>query len=191
MNITVYAASSGQVPAAYTEVASQLGTEIALAGHTLVNGAGRLGLMAATTDACLKAGGRAVGVIPEFMVEQGWQHDGMSELIVTQSMHERKETMIKIAGACVALPGGCGTMEELLEAITWKQLGLFLKPIVILNVGGYYDSMLAQLNKAVDERFMRPMHTQLWATAATAKEAVRLCEETPEWDRSLRKYAAL
>lgn len=147
MNITVYAASSGQVPDKYIDMARQLGTVMAQAGHTLINGAGRTGLMGATADAVLSAGGKAIGVIPQFMIDQGWQHPGMAQLVVTKDMHERKEIMAERSDACIALPGGVGTLEELLEVITWKQLGIYLKPIVILNVDGYYDALLAQLEK--------------------------------------------
>ena len=191
MNITVYAASSGQVPEAYVQVAKELGEAIARSGHTLLNGAGRTGLMGATTDACLAAGGRAVGIIPQFMIEQGWQHDGMTELVITQTMHERKEQMASRADACIALPGGVGTMEELLEVITWKQLGLYLKPIILLNVDGYFDALLQQLERAVEERFMRPQHKDIWRVARDADEGIRLAETTPMWDASIRKYAAL
>ncbi|MBR1593855.1 MAG: TIGR00730 family Rossman fold protein [Alloprevotella sp.] len=191
MNITVFAASSGQAPDVYVQTARQLGEAIARRGHTLLNGAGRTGLMGASADACLAAGGRAVGIIPQFMIEQAWEHRGMTELVVTRDMHERKEQMSGRADACIALPGGVGTMEELLEIITWKQLGLFLKPIVILNVAGYFDPLLEQLQRAVDERFMRPQHAAIWCVADTAEEAVRLAETTPLWDSSIRKLAAL
>lgn len=191
MNITVYAASSGQVPDKYIDMARQLGTVMAQAGHTLINGAGRTGLMGATADAVLSAGGKAIGVIPQFMIDQGWQHPGMAQLVVTKDMHERKEIMAERSDACIALPGGVGTLEELLEVITWKQLGIYLKPIVILNVDGYYDALLAQLEKAVDEHFMRGEHRRIWQIAATAEEVVRLAETTPLWDTSVRKFAAL
>lgn len=191
MNITVYAASSGQAPDVYVQAARELGEALARRGHTLVNGAGRTGLMGASADACLAAGGRAVGVIPQFMIEQGWQHDGMTQLLITRDMHERKELMASRADACIALPGGVGTMEELLEIITWKQLGLFLKPVIVLNVAGYYDNLLMQLQRAVDEQFMRPQHTDIWRVAQTAEEAVSMAENTPQWDASVRKFAAL
>lgn len=191
MNICVYAASSGCSSEAFTLLARDLGRTMARRGHCLVNGAGRTGLMAASAEGCMEAGGEAVGVIPRFMVEQGWQHPAMTRLVVTADMHERKETMARMADGCIALPGGVGTLEELLEIVTWKQLGLFLKPIVVLNAGGYYDPLLAQLDRAVDERFMRPVHRGIWRVAATAAEAVRLVEETPLWDSSVRKFAAL
>lgn len=191
MNITVYSASSGQVPEKYVEAARELGRLIARDDHTLVNGAGRTGLMGAVTDACLAEGGRAVGIIPQFMVEQHWQHEGMTELIVTPDMHRRKERMAEMSDACIALPGGVGTLEELLEVITWKQLGLYVQPIVILNTDGYYDPLLQLLRRAVDERFMRSLHADIWRVAATPAEALKLALTTPLWDKSVRKFAAL
>lgn len=191
MNITVYSASSGQVPETYRLAAAELGRQMAAEGITLVNGAGRTGLMGACTDACLAEGGRAVGVIPQFMVDQHWQHTGMSELIITADMHERKERMAALSDASIALPGGVGTLEELLEVITWKQLGLYLKPIVVLNTDGYFDPLLAQLSRAVDQQFMRPQHTAIWQVAATPAEALELARTTPLWDKSVRKFAAM
>lgn len=191
MDITVYSASSGQVPEKYVEAARELGRLIARGNHTLVNGAGRTGLMGAVTDACLAEGGRAVGIIPQFMVEQHWQHEGMTELIVTPDMHRRKERMAEMSDACIALPGGVGTLEELLEVITWKQLGLYVQPIVILNTDGYYDPLLQLLRRAVDERFMRSLHADIWRVAATPAEALELALTTPLWDKSVRKFAAL
>lgn len=191
MNITIYSASSGQIPVPYVEAAQTLGRLIGQGGHTLINGAGRTGLMGACTDACLAAGGRAVGVIPEFMIEQKWQHTGMTQLIVTPDMHRRKEQMASMSDACIALPGGVGTLEELLEIITWKQLGLYLKPIIILNTDGYYQPLLQQLQKAADEKFMREAHTAIWHVADTPEQALELAQTTPLWDKSVRKFAAL
>ena len=191
MTFTVYSASSGQVPAVYLEAARTLGRLIASGNHTLVNDAGRTGLMGACTDACLAAGGKAIGVIPQFMIDQGWQHRGMTELIITPDMHRRKELMAEKSDACIALAGGVGTLEELLEIITWKQLGLYLKPIIILNTNGYYDALLAQLQRAANECFMRPQHTAIWSVAATPEEAIQLALTTPLWDASVRKFAAL
>lgn len=125
------------------------------------------------------------------MVKEGWHHTGLTELVETSSMHERKQTMADLSDGVIALPGGCGTMEELLEIITWKQLGLYLNPIVILNTDGYYDHLLAQLGKAVEENFMRSIHADIWRVAATPEEAVRLLLDTPNWDKSIRKFAAI
>ena len=107
----------------------------------LINGAGNIGLMRSVADAVLQNGGEVTGVIPHFMVDQGWHHTGLTELIEVESMHERKRLMAEKSDAVIALPGGCGTLEELLEIITWKQLGLYLNPIVILNTNGFFDTV--------------------------------------------------
>lgn len=190
-NVCVYCASSTQIGPAYFEAARQLGTLLAEAGIGVVNGAGRMGLMAAVSNAALAAGGRVTGVIPRFMVEQGWQHTGLTQLVEVDNMHQRKRLMAQLGDATIALPGGCGTLEELLEVITWKQLGLYLKPVVLLNVNGYYDPLLAMFRRAVDEHFMRPQHADIWHVASTPAEALRLVAETPQWDASIRKFAAL
>jgi uncharacterized protein (TIGR00730 family) len=147
--------------------------------------------MKAVQDAALAAGGEAVGVIPSFMVKEGWHHMGLTQLIETASMHERKQTMANLSDGVIALPGGCGTMEELLEIITWKQLGLYLNPIVILNIDGFYDSLLEQLKRALDDNFMRSIHADIWKVATTPVEAVELLTTTPVWDKSIRKFAAI
>ena len=147
--------------------------------------------MRAVSDATLAAGGTVTGVIPHFMVEQNWYHKGLTKLIEVETMHERKQTMANLSDACIALPGGCGTLEELLEVITWKQLGLYVNPIVILNVNHYYDPLLQLFEKAIEEQFMRPQHQRLWAVAETAAEALQTVYEEPLWDPSLRKIAAI
>ena len=147
--------------------------------------------MSAVSDAALRAGGEVTGVIPRFMVEQGWHHTGLTQLVEVESMHERKKTMADLSDAVIALPGGCGTLEELLEIITWKQLGLYLNPIVILNVKNYFDPLLDMLRQAVDENFMRVQHGAIWHVAQTPQEAVELIYTTPLWDASIRKFAAI
>lgn len=191
MNILTYAASSGLLPQIYVDRAIELGSMAAQRGHTIINGAGRTGLMGAVTKGAMQAGGKAIGVIPKFMIEHGWQHTGMTELVITEDMHERKEQMASRSDAVIALPGGVGTMEELLEIITWKQLGLYLKPIVILNIDHYFDPLLQQMSKAIEQNFMRNFHNRLWNVAETPEEAITLCETTPIWDPGLTKYAAI
>ena len=190
-NVCVYSASSTKIAPVYFAAAEELGRLLALQGINLINGAGSIGLMAATSDAALANGGTVTGVIPRFMIEQGWHHTGLTRLFETETMHERKELMARMADAVIALPGGCGTMEELLEIITWKQLGLYLNPIIILNVDGYYDPLLDMLHKAVDEHFMRPQHTGIWRVATTPAQAVEMAYNTPRWNEEVRKYAAL
>lgn len=191
MTVCVYCASSTQVPDVYFEAATRLGEILAREGVHLVNGAGSIGLMAATSDAALAHGGSVTGVIPRFMVEQGWHHQSLTKLIETETMHERKQLMAKMADAVIALPGGCGTLEELLEIITWKQLGLYLNPIVILNVNGYFDPLIEMLNRAVSERFMRAEHLDIWRVAHTPEEALEMIRNTPRWSQDVRKYAAI
>ncbi len=190
-SVCVYSASSTKVDECYFQAAKELGHLLALRGIRLVNGAGNLGLMRACADACLEAGGKVTGVIPHFMVEQGWQHTGLTELIETPDMHIRKETMARLSDGVIALPGGCGTMEELLEIITWKQLGLYLNPVVILNTRGFYNPLLDMLRQAADEQFMRQAHLDIWRVASTPSEAVSLLFSTPVWDRNVRKFAAI
>lgn len=187
--ICIYCASSTQIDPVYFDHARLLGRQLAEAHIRIVNGAGNIGLMGAVSDAALEAGGEVTGVIPRFMVEQGWNHTGLTETIVVNDMHERKQTMARLSDAVIALPGGYGTLEELLEIITWKQLGLYLNPIVILNTNGYYDPLLQLFRQAVDERFMRPLHADLWAVADTPGEAVRLAQTLPVWDQDIRRVA--
>ena len=191
MNIAVYCASSTKIHPEYFEAARVVGSELARRGVNLVNGAGNMGLMAATSDACLEAGGTVPGIIPKFMVEQGWHHEGLTELILTENMHERKQAIANMSDGCIALPGGCGTLEELLEVITWKQLGIYLNPIVILNLRGYYDHLLQQLQRGIEEHFLGERHAGIWRVATTPEEAVELVLTTPQWDASVRKFAAI
>ena len=189
--ISVYCASSSKIDPAYMEEAYKVGHLLARAGITLINGAGNMGLMKASSDGCLEAGGRAVGIIPGFMIAEGWCHQGMSEIIETPDMHIRQQKMAEAGDAAIVLPGGCGSMAELFELITWKQLGLYLKPIVILNTKGYYDALLKQLDQAAEEQFMRKEHLQIWRVAQTAEEAVQLATSTPMWDTNVRRFAAV
>lgn len=190
-SVCVYCASSTQIDEKYFRAAEELGTLIAQKGLRLITGAGRMGLMNTVEEAALAAGGKVTGIIPTFMVKEGWHHTGLTELIETASMHERKQLMADLSNGVIALPGGCGTFEELLEIITWKQLGLYLNPIIVLNIDGYYDHLLAQLNKAVEDNFMRAVHADIWQVATTPEEAIELLLNTPNWDKSVRKFAAI
>lgn len=190
-NVCVYSASSTQIAPVYFQVAEELGRLLAEKHINLINGAGCIGLMAATSNAALAAGGTVTGVIPRFMVEQGWHHQGLTRLVETETMHERKQLMADLSDGVIALPGGCGTLEELLEIITWKQLGLYLKPIVILNIEGYYDPLIAMLQNAINGNFMRKEHEAIWQVATTAQEAVECLYHAPAWSREIRKIAAI
>jgi len=150
-------ASAGQRPA-YLELASELGNLLARRNITVVYGGGRVGLMGALADAALAAGGRVIGVIPQMLVDKEVAHTGLTELQVVHSMAERKARMGQLADAFLTLPGGIGTMDELFEAWTWTQLGLQRKPCGLLNHDGYYDALIAFIDHAVEEGFLRPPH---------------------------------
>lgn len=125
------------------------------------------------------------------MIEQGWNHTGLTQTIAVENMHERKQTMADLSDAVIALPGGCGTLEELLEIITWKQLGLYLNPIVILNTNHFFDPLLNMLDKAIAENFMRNQHGKIWLVADEPAEAIQLIRTAPIWDPSIRKIAKI
>jgi len=173
MTITIYAASSPHVLPVYMQAAKDLGRLMAENGITCINGAGKAGLMAQITDAVLENGGRVIGILPQFMVEDYGGHPSLTERIITPDMHTRKQLMAQQSDACIALPGGVGTLEELLEIITWRQLGLYSKPVVILNTNGYFDDLLRMLDKAKKEHFMYHCHFPLWTVAETPEEALK------------------
>jgi hypothetical protein len=189
--ICIYCSSSTKIDDCYFRDAYKLGQLMAAKGIAVVNGAGKMGLMQATTDGCIEAGGEAIGIIPSFMIKEGWCHQGMTQIIETPDMHIRQRRMAEESDAAIVLPGGCGTLAEMMELITWKQLGLYLKPIVILNTNGYYDYLLQALQQAVEQNFMREQHTAIWRVAKTPEEALRLVMETPLWDTSIRRFAAI
>lgn len=189
--ITVYSASSSQLDPVYFNAAEELGTLLAKHEIACINGAGNKGLMCAVSDAVLTAGGWVIGVIPQFMIDEGWCHDSLSELVVTPDMHIRKQTMAKRSDACIALPGGIGTLEELLEIITWKQLGLYTRPIIILNINRFYDDLLRMLERVTKEKFMHPKHAHIWHVATTPEEAIDIILSNPEWESNPRSFAAM
>ena len=162
-NVCVYSASSTKIAPVYFAVAEELGRLLASKGINLINGAGSIGLMGTTSNAALAAGGTVTGVIPRFMVEQNWHHNGLTQLIETETMHERKQLMAEMSDGVIALPGGCGTMEELLE----------------------------MLQRAIDGNFMRPEHRAIWLVATSAQEAIDLLHTTPWWNKNVRKFAAI
>ncbi len=190
-SVCTYCASSTKIAPCYFQAAEELGRLLAQEKIQIINGAGNIGLMAAISDAALQAGGKVTGVIPHFMIEQGWNHTGLTQTIAVENMHERKQTMADLSDAVIALPGGCGTLEELLEIITWKQLGLYLNPIVILNTNHFFDPLLNMLDKAIAENFMRNQHGKIWLVADEPAEAIQLIRTTPIWDPSIRKIAKI
>jgi len=161
MRICVFCGSNPGEDHAYRAAARALGTEFVRKGIGLVTGAGGTGLMGEVIDAVLLGGGEAIGVIPHALVLRELAHAGLSDLRVVASMHERKALMAELSDGFVALPGGIGTFEELLEIMTWAQLGLHGKPVGVVNVNGYFDRFLAFLDHAVGEGFLKPLHRGL------------------------------
>lgn len=190
-SVAIYCASSNQVRASYISAAQRLGELFAKEGIRLVYGDGGIGLMAAAANSALDAGGEVLGVIPQFMVDAGWNNPRSTRTIITETMHERKATIVKESDAMVALPGGIGTFEELLECLTWKQLGLHTCPIVILNTDGYYDRLLDCIDYMIDEQMMRPIHREMFAVVNTPEEVIPAILASSDWDPSTRRLAAI
>lgn len=170
--VVVYSASSAAIDQVYVDAAERLGELLATNNFTCINGGGNLGLMGAVINSVLQHNGRVKGVIPKFMVDSGWGHAKLTEQIVTASMHERKQKMADLSKAAIALPGGVGTLEELLEIITWRQLGLYNHPIVILNTNNYYSPLLAMFDKMIEQNFMHERYRAMWIVVDTPEEAI-------------------
>ena len=149
MNICVFAASSSKIDKVYKVDAVRLGELIASEGHNIIYGGGGIGLMGALADSAMRKGAKITGVIPSFMKDNGWGHEGIDEVILTEDMGSRKKKMFEMSDAVIALPGGIGTLEELTEAITMKQLGLFRGALVILNTQSFYDPLIAFLESVI------------------------------------------
>ena len=174
--VGIYCASSDLIDSFFFNEAEELGLMLGKRGIHVVNGAGNKGLMRVVTDAVLSTGGEVTGVIPGFMVKKGLCHQGLTTVIETKTMHERKKKMADLSDAVIALPGGYGTMEELLEIITWRQLGLFNNTIIILNTRHFYDPLLDMLKRTVTERFVRQEHAQLWHVADTPENVIAIIQ---------------
>lgn len=172
MRVCVYCASSDEADPYFREEARSLGAALASAGHDLVYGGGGRGSMGALADGALEVGGHVTGVIPTFMIEREWAHRGLTDLQEVEDMRTRKHRMLTHSDGVVALPGGCGTFEELFEAMTLKRLGLFHGQIVIVNSRRYYDDLVRFLERSVEERFMTAEHLGLWRVVGGADEVL-------------------
>ena len=190
-SVCVYCASSGRSSEVYLEAAARLGRILAEQGITIVYGGSSLGSMGQLASAALAAGGKVIGVLPRFMDELEWGNRALTELRIVDDMHERKRVMLELSDAAIALPGGCGTLEELFEAITWKRLGLYFGPVVLVNVNGFFDPCIELLNRCVDECFMDQKHRAMWSVAADPETVVETLRDAPAWSRDARKFAAL
>lgn len=189
--VCVYCASSRKVDAVYFKAAEKLGKTLSENNIEIVYGGGAVGLMGKMADAALNSGGKVVGIIPEFMFDLEWGHQKITELVVVQDMHERKTRMVEGVDAVIALPGGCGTLEELLEAITWKRLGILFTPIVIVNVNGFYDHLIQFFDRIIQENFMDERHRKMWSVVSHPEEVIAAIKSTHPWSRDARKFAAV
>jgi uncharacterized protein (TIGR00730 family) len=191
MTVSVFASSSSRIDKEYATAASKLGLLLAKAKIDVVYGGGGIGLMGTLADAVLENGGKITGVIPSFMKDEGWDHSLVSEMIITSDMGERKKRMFAMADAILALPGGVGTLEELSEAMTLKQLGLYKGPIIILNTLNFYKSFIDFLENMVSGNFLRYEHKGMWEIAATVEEAMYLLEKKTGWHHDPRSIAKI
>jgi uncharacterized protein (TIGR00730 family) len=186
-HLCVFCGSSAGGREIYADAARRLGTALARRNLGLVYGAGHIGLMGVLADAVLEAGGEVIGVIPQGLVDRELAHKNLTELHVVGTMHQRKARMADLADAFVALPGGFGTADELFEILTWSQLGLHTKPIGLLNVAGFFDPLLAWVERCVQEEFLRRRHAELLITCGDADALLdalvhhRPAPEMPKW----------
>jgi len=180
-SVTVYAASSQALNAAYIDAAERLGRTLGSSGLRVVYGGGSTGLMGAMADGALALGAQVHGIIPEFLTRVERGHQGLHTLEVVPDMRVRKARMLEQGDAVIALPGGCGTFEELFEAMTLKRLGQFLGPIVLINTGGYYDRLLNFLEYSVSEHFMNRAHLDMWQTVEQPEEVLDAMREAVSW----------
>ena len=191
LKVCVYCASSKQCDTAYLDAADRLGRHLARHQVTLVYGGGGAGAMARLAEGALGAGGKAIGIIPRFMVELEWGHKQLTELHIVEDMRERKRRMLDGADAVVALPGGCGTLEELFEAITLKRLGRYLGPIILVNTRGFYDRVVAALEHCIAEHFMDARHRDIWTVVNEPEDVMGAIQTAPRWSAENRNFAVL
>lgn len=189
--VCVYAASSKACHPDYHDAARRLGVFLAERQMDIIYGGGRVGLMGALADGALSCGGKVKGVLPKFMNDLEWGHTGLTELHLVEDMRTRKHRLLTDSDAVVALPGGCGTLEELLEAITLKRLGIYLKPIVLVNTRRFYDPLLQLLDSAIDERFMDKRHHAMWQVVNQPEEVVEAFATAQAWHPGARNFATL
>ncbi len=189
--VTIYAASSQKVPEKYLLAAAETARVLASQQIRVIYGGGSLGLMGRLADTMLALGGQITGIIPRFMIEAEWAHPGLDELKVVETMHERKQAFLEGTDAVIALPGGTGTLEELLETLTLKRLGLFTRPVLIMNTDGFYDPLFSLLDQMIEERFLRPEHRNMWTVVENPAGLMEGLRSAPAWDSSAIGFAAV
>jgi len=187
--VCVFCASSRRCDRAYTDAARTAGHELARAGKIVVYGGGSTGLMGVLADGALAAGGRVEGVLPRFMHDLEMGHAGLSRMHLVECMQSRLQKMLDHSHAFVALPGGCGTLEELFFVLTRKRLGLHTCPIVVVNVRGFFDPCLEMLERCVSHGFMDERHGQMWSVVERPEDLIRALQAAPAWSQSAGAFA--
>lgn len=190
MRICVYCASSQKSDPVYREAAFTFGQLLADGGHTLVYGGGSVGSMGAVADGVLTNGGDVIGIMPHFMDKLEWGHPDLTQLELVDNMGIRKNKLLTDSDAVVALPGGCGTLDELFEAITLKRLGVYLNPIILLDTKGFYTPLDAFMAHVIDEQFMGTTDAAIWQRVAEPEDILPAIDATPAWHDSVVDYDA-
>jgi uncharacterized protein (TIGR00730 family) len=189
--ICIFCASSKQVAKTHLDAASETGKILASHSISVVYGGGLVGSMGSLAASILNYNGKIIGIIPRFMMDLEWGNTNVSELIVVETMAERKNKMLENTDAVVALPGGTGTLDELMEVMALKKLGMYTKPIIILNTDGFYDHLLKFFERMIKDKFIRPEHQRLYEVASKPEEIMIKIKEAPLWDSTAIKIATL
>jgi uncharacterized protein (TIGR00730 family) len=189
--VAIFCASSPGIDQIYFDLTENL-TELLVKENIAINyGGGGIGLMGRIADTVLSLNGKITGYIPIFMKEMEWAHPGVKDMVLVKDMHERKYRIQENIDAIITLPGGVGTMDELMEYITLKQLGQFTKPIIILNINNYFDPLISFLNTMVDEKFMRDVHTDIWTVVDRPEDVINAIKTATPWDDNAIHFAAV
>ncbi len=191
MQITIFCASSPAIDKKYFQAAEELTIELIKNNHSIVYGGGDTGLMGIVADTTLKMGGKITGVIPEFMKEVEWIHKDVEEMIVVETMQERKKILIEKSDAIVVLAGGTGTLEELLEVTSLKKLGKYPNPIVLLNTDGFYNYLQLLMEKMAEEKFMNPQHLDVWQMVENPNEVLDSIRNQKKWGKDVINLASV
>ncbi len=189
--VTVFCASSRKVPQYYFKATEEVAEILAINDITAVYGGGAVGLMGRLADTILKKNGKIKGIIPSFMMDVEWGHPEIEDLMIVKDMHERKKELIHKTDAVLVLPGGTGTLEEALEVITLKRLGLFTKPIIFLNTNNFYKPMVDFFNTMVRENFIREEHQKMWSVIDKPSQLLEAIKTAPGWDEDKINQAAV
>ena len=188
--VCVFCASSQQVPQYFFDDTISLAQHLVENGYGIQYGGGAMGLMGALADEVIRLNGRITGIIPHFMVEVEWEHKGVQEMVYVNTMAERKTLLAGNVDAVVALPGGTGTFEELFEVLSNKKLGIFTKPIILVNTNGFFNPFIELMNSMADHRFLRPEHLKMFTTVDSPRQVVQAIEESPSWGHATAKAMA-